>query len=217
MFQAIFCGDSARLQQLGQQYCDTNNQVSALLCLEHVFIDTPQIQFMLACDLSTSLKTFSLYAWLLHDVTLVNPCTDPSMQKLFGFRILSENSFFIPIGTFLHPAQREYQEFVPQGNEDGVFVSGWELSQIFARSLRQHLMRKISQENEMCRQAKAFSPCSTFAVYGSCSRIECPLEHTPVTGPESYNIRVKLHLQQVQIYQSLHSIEYRQELLKQRT
>jgi len=72
-------------------------------------------------------------------------------------------------------------------------------------SLRKHLKSKVEEENNLCRQAKALMPCLVYSVYGRCRG--CNRDHA-TTDPKSYNLRVKLHLQQIVIYQALHATEF---------
>jgi hypothetical protein len=102
---------------------------------------------------------------------------------------------------------------------DGVFIVGWELTQIFHQAVREHLRRRVSEENELCRfKTPAFSTCLTFVVLGFCHRVACPQEHPSSASltPDWHKARIRVHLHQVLIYQTLHSVEDAAELNRQR-
>lgn len=213
MFQAIMSGEFARLQQLGENFSLAKKIVPAILCLDHAFVHLPRIQVMKGHEVATTLRAFMIYARHLRDMAChPDPCSDPSVQKLFGFRRSGENSFRVLSRTFLH---REDQSILQPNNE----IPGGNLAFEFRRSLSDRLWLRVSQENDICRRAQSLSPCLTFTVYGYCNRQECPHEHVPAAAlnADRYNTRVRLHLQQILIYQTLHFMEPRSEqLLQQR-
>jgi hypothetical protein len=218
MFKAIISGTSAELRQLSDTFLLAKNYPAALLCLDHHFINPPRIQVMNGHQVADILGVFFVYARRLHDMAVESdPCSSPSIQKLFGFRSQTENVILIPEGTFLHLILDRYQPTVLRSTVDGVLVSNRELSHILRQSLCDRLHHRVQEENAICRRARTFSPCLTFAVFGNCNRpngVECPQEHSTSSylNPESYNVRVRIHLQQILIFQTLHSIAHPQEM-----
>jgi len=218
MFKAIISGASAELRQLGDTFLLAKNYPAALLCLDHHFINPPRIQVMNGHQVADILGVFLAYARLLHDMAVESdPCSSPSIQKLFGFRSQTENVILIPEGTFLHLILDRCQHTVLRSTVDGVLVSNRGLSRIFRQSLCDHLRHRVQEENVMCHKARTFSPCLTFAVFGNCNRpngVECPQEHSTSSylNPDSYNVRIRIHLQQVLIFQTLFSIAHPPEM-----
>ena len=215
LFKAILSGDFTHLQQLGLQF-HKDKKTWALLCLDHCFTQIPSMETLRASDLFKILEAFSVYAWLLHDVILVDPGRSQSIQQLFNIQVSVDNIFSITVGTFLHQGLQEHRAGVLQENEKTVSVSGLELQTIFTESLRKRLRLRVEEQNYHCRQAKALSPCLVYSVYGICRRGDCGRDHA-ATDPKSFNLRVTLHLQQISIYQTLHGIQWPPELLKQRS
>lgn len=211
-------GDSTRLPHLGRNFYLQKNMPAALLCLDHYFVNPPRIIVMKGQEVAEILWMFHAYARLLHDVAFDrDPCNNPSIQKLFGFQRSTENLFLVPRGTFLHGILIGYRSPIHRNDAESMLVSNWDLSQGFRRSLCDRLRRRVLEENEMCRKAQAFSPCLSFVVSGICNRTGCPQEHLRGTDLtlEWFNIRVRLHLQQILIFQTLHSIDIGLELPRQ--
>jgi hypothetical protein len=88
-------------------------------------------------------------------------------------------------------------------------VSRRDLTRVLRVSLSERLWCKVMEENEICLTAKVFSPC-LYALLGTCTR-ECSRDHVdPATLNQPgfyYNCRVRLHLKQIQIFQTLRFID----------
>ncbi|KAF8151966.1 hypothetical protein K438DRAFT_1778624 [Mycena galopus ATCC 62051] len=203
MFRAIADQDRPKLWQLGKTFLRTNNQPAALLCLDHYFADPPRIQALPIEAIAENLRVFFDYLKIMHQLALhVDPCSSSATRKLFGYRKEGENTFYIPPATFMHRT--------PSDNS-GLLTSSEELRTIFQDSLRDRMAEKIREENQMCRVTKAFSgPCPTFALFdGHCNRANCPDEHILLSTFDSrqYNLRVRITLQQILIYQGINKID----------
>jgi hypothetical protein len=210
MFQAIAKRELSKLQVLGQSFyeLDDNTAVS-LLCLDHCFAHPPKIQAIPVQAVAKDLQVFLIYVKLLYYFAFnVDPCTSPAAEKLFGYRREGENNYSIASGTFLYSA-------LPNRSSDGsVILTGSELRVVFHQSLRYRLARRVEEENQICRITTAFEgPCLTFAIFnGHCNRGNCPQEHILASSfnSEEYNLRIRIHLQQILIYQSLQNIDFKQ-------
>ncbi|KAJ7237474.1 hypothetical protein B0H12DRAFT_1238216 [Mycena haematopus] len=206
MFRAIADQDGARLRQLGQSFLKINNPSAALLCLDRYFHNPPKIPALPIEAVAENLQVFFHYVKLLHHVALnVDPCSSSTTRKLFGYKKEGENSYSIPAGTFLYGALSN-----PSLDKSSL-ITGSDLRTTFQRSLRDRMFEKVREENEMCRITKAFGgPCPTFALFnGHCKRTNCPQEHILLSAFDSrqYNLRVRILLQQILIYQGLNSID----------
>lgn len=220
MFLTITSGKRSKLAALGEAFFHANNAAAAVLCLDHHFADFPPIKIMTVYELGNTLHLFSMYTRLLYDLAFH---TEPvsahdSVRLLFGFQRLSEDQFFVPAQTFLFGHAQRFTQQIPLNADLGLSLTGWELHQLFHKALCHHLQRRVSEENETCRKATAFSPCLTFAAFGFCNRVECPQEHTPPSALtiKWYNARIRIHYQQILIFQTVHSIEGPMELNRQR-
>jgi hypothetical protein len=151
---------------------------------------------------------FYAYTRLSHDIAVhADPCDNGPVRKLFAFEVAREDVFSVHPGTFLYGEVADQQALFFRA-EDGIrLVSRRDLSRVLKNSLGERLRGRVVQENEICRRAKVFSPCLN-ALQGNCTRIECPRDHVDLSNiePEWYNNRVRIHLQQIQIFQSLHFI-----------
>lgn len=209
MFQAIVSGNLGHLEQLGLRFYQEHNKPAALLCLDHIFVDPPRIQEATIQQTISSLEMFSAYARLLHDVaTHADPCNDRRVQQLFAFQASREDVFGIFPDSFLFREVADRQVLYFQEKDGRRTVSRRELSGVIKNALGDHLRSKVTEENEICRKANIFSPC-LYALLGSCTRAECHRGHPdPVMlNPEWYNSRVRIHLQQILIFQNLHFVD----------
>ncbi|KAJ6577097.1 hypothetical protein B0H10DRAFT_1963249 [Mycena sp. CBHHK59/15] len=212
MFQAIFERQVRKLEPLGQAFAEANNLAVALLCLDHCFTNPPKIQALQVDAVAQSLQVFHTYIKLLRHLTFnVDPCNSSEAEKLLGYTRHGENNFLIIEGTFLHSTLRRCNHAAcHRSTEENILLSGSELRETFHRSLGGRLKQKVRQENEMCKITKAFTPCLIFSVFdGRCNRGDCPQEHIPSVqiSARQYNLRVRIHLQQILIYQNLRFIE----------
>ncbi|KAJ6614863.1 hypothetical protein B0H10DRAFT_2042924 [Mycena sp. CBHHK59/15] len=213
MFQAIVNRTVSKLEALGKMFLAANNLAVALLCLDHCFVNPPKLQALPVDAVAKSLEVFQSYVKLLYYFAFnVDPCNTPTAEILFGYRREGEHSFLIPRQTFLHVALQKYQHpaHTRSSGNISILLSGPELRDIFHRSLKERLAGRVREENAVCRRTSAFHPCLNAAVFRQCHRTECPDEHLSAAAlnPQQYNLRVRIHLQQIAIYQSLRSIDH---------
>ncbi|KAJ7139425.1 hypothetical protein C8R44DRAFT_764441 [Mycena epipterygia] len=209
MFQAINRREISKLEPLGEIF-EESNPAAALLCLDHCFTNPPKIQALQVDGVADKLQTFHSYVKLLNFFTWADPCNFPIVEKLFGFVRQGEDSFWIPESTFLHSALRQQNHPACRRSvQESVVLSGSELKDIFHRALKDRLLTRVVEENEACKRAHAFSPCLVFSVFdGHCNRVDCPHEHIPAAliSAQHYNLRVRIHLQQILIYRNVQFI-----------
>ncbi|KAJ6569465.1 hypothetical protein B0H19DRAFT_938852 [Mycena capillaripes] len=195
-----------KLRLLAHSFLGCTDPAAALLCLDHYFTVPPKIPTLPIEAVAENLQVFFTYVKLLHHVALsVDPCNSSAAGLLFGFRKDGEN-YSIPPGTFIHFS------LLDRSPNETVLLTGTELRTILQRSLWDRFCRKIFEENEMCRLTKAFEgPCLAFAIFnGRCNRGDnCRQEHilAPAFDSREYNLRVRIHLQQILIYQGLRNID----------
>ncbi|KAJ7451097.1 hypothetical protein FB451DRAFT_1566339 [Mycena latifolia] len=209
MFQAISRREFSHLEPLGEIF-EAANQAAALLCLDHCFTTPPEIQELQVAGIASKLQAFLAYVKLLNIFTWMDPCHLPIVGKLFGFIRQGEDSFLIPEGTFLHSTLR-YQDHPAcrRSAETNIVLSGYELRDVYHRTLKERLRRRVQEENELCKKTRAFSPCLVFAIFdGYCNRGDCPQEHisAELIDTQQYNLRVRIHLQQIMIFQTVQFI-----------
>ena len=214
MFKAILSRDTRELANLGRNFLETGNTTAAALCLNNYFLKFPNIETMTIQELADTLELFRAYIKILFDFAFrTDPTASLPAARLFGFHRLSTDEFLIPTGTFLH----EFLERRGQ-QQHGNSLHGSKLARVFQEAMHDCLWRCVSEENELCRKAPQMSPCMTFAVLGFCNWAGCPHEHVPsiAMSPEWYNVRVRVHLQQILIIQTLHSINHMRNAVERR-
>ncbi|RDB28998.1 TPR and ankyrin repeat-containing protein 1 [Hypsizygus marmoreus] len=211
MFIAILSDQKLELARLGETFFRAQSFPSAILCLDHYFMRFPSTKMMPVQELGKMLQLFLDYVRLLHELAFkVDPLTTASVAKMFGFRRSSGDDFIIPIDTFLY--RNLVKTNFPSARHSSlgeISISGWDLSRTLRRAICDHIRQRISEENEVVQRSPQFSPCLTFIAFGYCNRIECPNEHThsSLLTNDWYNARIRVHLQQMLILQTLfHSV-----------
>ncbi|KAK0440419.1 uncharacterized protein EV420DRAFT_1650550 [Desarmillaria tabescens] len=218
MFTAIIRGQISQLRELGLIFHKIGHSSAALLCLDQYFSRVLRIQDMALVDAVEELNLFYTYVGLLSAAAFrTDPCRDVTTAALFGFRRIAENEFLVPQNTWLYSEILKLQpRNLPRDSDSNLRLSVLELRGQFRYILRSHLQQRVAAENDECARSKAFAPCLVFAISGFCSRPECPEAHAPPSAMniDYYNMRVRLHLQQILILQSLREnahadVEYR--------
>ncbi len=207
MFTAIIYAQTSRLCELGSEFHKMGHSSAALLCLDQYFSQTLRIQDMALVDAVKELSFFYTYVGLLSAAAFrTDPSRDAPTAALFGFRRVAENEFLVPPNTWLHSAAFKLRpRDANQYSDADLRLSVLELRGLFQHVLRSHLKQRTASENDQCARSKAFLPCLVFAVSGFCRRHDCPEAHVSpsVIDAAYYNMRVRLHLQQILILQSL--------------
>ncbi|KAK0444957.1 uncharacterized protein EV420DRAFT_1721599 [Desarmillaria tabescens] len=205
MFTAIIKDQTSRLRELALEFHEMGHNSAALLCLDQYFSRAFRIQSMVLADAVEELNMFHFYVNLLSAAAYrTDPCEDAMTAALFGFRRIAENEYLVPQNTWLHTAALELQLRSATSDLD-LTLSVPELRSIFQRVLRGRLKQRTDAENSECARSKAFLPCLVFAVSGFCRRPDCPEAHVSPSEIDAgyYNMRIRLHLQQILILQSL--------------
>jgi hypothetical protein len=202
-------GDHKQLRDLGQAFARNQNYSAALLCLDHFFKTIPRFQSSDCHQVADILAIFTTYVSFLRDTAHnPDPCHDVSIRRLFGFRLENENEFFLPSNTFLNHRLMEHRMPIIRLVGEGAMVSGHILGRLLLNCLSDRLRDVILREDSICHTTKAFTPCLSYIASGNCYRVECPQIHVDVTSlqPSWYNMRVRIHLQQILIFQALHRV-----------
>lgn len=209
MFSAIIAKKSQKLQRLGLSFYHSDNKPAALLCLDHVFNNPLKFDGPTLDEKAISLEVFYAYAQLLRDVAFVqDPCDRPFVQKLFAIQPLREDSFALPVGTFLYDAVAEQGALLLSSNTEQRTVPSTGLSKVLKATLSDRVRTRVMDETEAFMRARFVSPCLYFLA-NSCHRTECTRAHVGVHAldPAWYNTRVRIHLQQIMVFQILHCVD----------
>ncbi|KAI9068145.1 hypothetical protein FKP32DRAFT_1672451 [Trametes sanguinea] len=214
MFRAIARRNTNDLQALSKAFRSRGNSAAAFLCLDHVFASPLPLQNASLPDVSAALETFRDYALSLQHLVVNGAlCDDPVIRKLFALQDLGDDLFLIPKDSFLSAETNMRHTPSAKPVDQGVSVPRWELEQLFKFVLRTRLLRRIQEENGVLSKVRALQPCLTTVVFRQCNRVECPRHHGNFDNYDSaaYNLRVRVILQQILIYQMMYPMEHPRE------
>ena len=212
MFEAIKAEDPKLLRTLSRQFASRGDKVSTVLCLDRCFRSFPNIRNWNSLEISDLLHDFLVYCRSLEAlISTTNPCNRIPIQKLFRICSSSDNIFLIRNATFLHSKLIASRVNLVRSDEEGILISEWELTRKFKECLTDHLLHMVKIENDFCHYASAFYPCLPYIVNRQCARKQCPRQHLDATSLTRswYNLQVKIHLQQILIFHTLHVVPQR--------
>ncbi|TFK38654.1 hypothetical protein BDQ12DRAFT_96280 [Crucibulum laeve] len=201
MFETIVIGQKDELLDLGLSFRAAGHLPAAVLCFHDYFSCMPDLQSMTLQQISLVLRPFLAYLRLLSDLAfLVNPCSTPTIWKLFGFSQEDEDSFRLPLGTFLH--QRVSR--IGTTPAEDAFISRENLPSVFRTALCDEIAQRFKVESNLFIQAPAVNICIPYTITGQCFQTDCLGEHLQVDTitPEWYSLRVQVHMQQLLICQA---------------
>ncbi|KAH9931251.1 uncharacterized protein B0H18DRAFT_929734 [Fomitopsis serialis] len=219
MFRAIVLSDAPRLLGLSEQFRQRHKDVaSALRSLDHAFMVMPKLKAASLPEIVDSLHHFSIYVELLRVfASAANLCDDEGIRRLFAVQAATDDFFLIPKDTFLFGRCARRWTQGSRRNDQGVLVLKSELHRLLQQALQERLCMKVREENDLCHRTHAFQVCLPFFTSGTCFRAECPQDHVAAKdyGADSYNLRIRVHLQQIAIYNSVRTLENRFEQAQQ--
>ena len=128
-------------------------------------------------DVMTVLKDFLLYSQLLLGFTFQRRLSQlPAIRRLFGFTSEADSEDFLVVRKDTILYDRCHKRALPsiRPSEEDVAVIYHELDFILRQLLQERLGNQVTQENDHCRNAKAFRPCIVHAAFRRCSRENCP-------------------------------------------
>jgi hypothetical protein len=204
MFKAISSGCKEDLIQRANIFLDSSNKDAALLCLDRQFEHTLDFTNMDISEMASVLQLFLRYAEMLQDLVFsVDPCTNPRIWTLFGYRPheLEPSAFCIPPGTLLYAQATGVAH--DSMSEEGLILSRQDLLVVFQQCLRYRLLNRVDVENDNCRVAPALTPCLEHVVYnGNCDGSLCNGHHI-VPDKEWFSSWTRVHFLQILIYQTI--------------
>jgi len=201
MFEAIEKKDIRRLKKLGQHFHAKNKETAALLCLDHAFSVSDNLEKSIEMsDIETAISSsqiFLTYAELMYECfAYPPPLNSKSVSRLFCVKeATSQQRLLLTPGTFLH----KHMRLSPVGE---VSISYEEFLDLFNKSLSSRLYKSINAQLNLFLQCKVFDPCPSLATSQPCQKRDCLQKH--VLDLSWFNARIRFQLLQVSIVQFLH-------------
>ncbi|KAL0065389.1 hypothetical protein AAF712_007595 [Marasmius tenuissimus] len=199
MFRAVLGNDGPALERLSRSFAQKDKRTAALLCLDHQFAHFPNIQVMSTTEISPVLDLFAIYIRLLTEIaSSPTSCSLAGVQRLFTFKMTTQNVFLLTSGSYLHSAVMSGRTRILSSSEEGVLINYADLLGCLQHTLKFRIRSRILEENMACYHAQAFSsPCLASTVLGSCTRSDCSRNHLAQKDmtPEWYNAQVRIFLQ----------------------
>ena len=210
MFRSIAKRDSQQLLVLGEKFAGQGCEPAAFLCLDRVFSVPPKLQAAALPEIVKTLQTFYVYARMLRKLCIVNnPCDDPSVRRIFAISPSTEDLVLLPKGSIL--ASQHNCRLTPSAcdTDQGLLVPRWELDRLLKYFLKDRLLKRVKEEDTMLHTLRPLHPCLSYTVFRNCNRVDCPWTHIDVQHYDAvdYNIRVRVHILQILIYQTIYAVE----------
>ncbi|KZT08921.1 uncharacterized protein LAESUDRAFT_675409 [Laetiporus sulphureus 93-53] len=215
MFRAIISNNLADLLPLANRFHHQHrNNAATLLCLDHVFRSLPKLQVASLAEIAGRLQDFLLYVRMLQKFASdVQPCDNEDIKQIFGFQSATEESFLLPKETWLYARCNDRLTPTFRNTDEGAVILRWELNKLLRFVLEERLYKKVlgeNGENELCRKIRALQLCLPYSALGRCTRDHCPREHINSASHSvvSYNLRVRVIMQQILIYHTIRYLEH---------
>jgi hypothetical protein len=219
MFRIIVNGPYRRLVQLASLFMNQGNLEAAALCFDHYFSRFPHLITRDIEEIADHLKQFSEYVEILQGLAfLEDPVHDSRVHKLFGVQAGEKDDTIVlshPSLLYNHVCNKRSTLTIP--TKDKVILRNEEFIKIFHECLQARLLDRVSAENDACLHAPALRdpPCLKHLLYGNCDPSTCNLLHVPPDMTWSEN-RIRAHLLQIVIHQSISRIQDKQRMKNQR-
>lgn len=214
MFKTIASSDFDALLQLGKKfYVDFHDIPASLLCFDHVFIRPFRLQNMECPELSELLEGFLMYTEELRKLSFqYEAFSDAAIQRLFGFQTSENQIVTVPNSSYMYTFL--FNSGALRSREDGfITMLSNDFMPSFSQALRNRIEVRVHAEHIELSGSPIFRPCLVHAVYGECNTADCHTRYAHIAkekmNVEWYNARVRVVLQQIQICQTLRSIQRR--------
>jgi hypothetical protein len=131
-----------------------------------------------------------------------DPVQEPQLRKLFGLISTSESNSHYRLDS------RSLLSRTLQCNFDDINPLPHSKANVtIQRIVAERLKVLLEEQERLADRIPALSPCLAFSLYGQCNRSECRNQHViPPYTTDMYNLRVRVHLQEVLLWQMHDSI-----------
>jgi hypothetical protein len=205
MFQAIQRADHPSLRKSGKTFIGMENDLAALLCLDHAFSSPLKLQNLSLSEVETLLSLYLDYIRLLNKFRRDGSLIEGSNhQRLFGFQATGENRYLAPRHTILHERLTDRSGSGRKGVE-GRTCGSEELRRGITQLISDRITDRTEAQNSSCRDVHGFSPCLRLLIDEKCDSRSgegsCTFQHIKrdQLTVDWYNARLRLMLLQFQI------------------
>ena len=190
LFQALQQA-SHEVYQLGLSFFDRGDDALALVAFDAALSQLSILCFSSLLEMDQLLKQFGTYIKLVASIISdAEPLATQQARRAFGVTELSDHSFTVRQGTFLH-----------DGSKSNRFLRV-DLTIRLKERLRTRLCHKVTEGTELCsRNPQLSAVCLPFLVDGTCRDSDCKQGHILKSSenPGQYNAHISICLRQVWI------------------
>ena len=214
MFRAILHQDLPQLSNIGTSFARRDGSrprlAATLLCLDLVFADPLKLHSSSPSEIADCFERFLVYARALQRLScLPDPCSNSEVGKLFAFDASREEHLSVSMTSYIISEHATSLSPSTSNFPDVWDTPRWELEKLIKGILQNRLLKKVSEENEICHTLHNIQPCLLSAVYNRCPKRWCPDYHVDVMGDVSvtYNTLIRINMLQIMIYHTLYATE----------
>jgi len=208
MYEAVRRADNASLRTLAKTFIGVGNAAAAVLCLDHVFSSPLNLRKIPLAEVQALLSLYLDYVNLLKKLRHNDSFTEASnRQRLFGFKVLGRNRYFVPKLSLLHGKLSGRSD--PSGRGTDGYECGYdEIRRVIFQFISNRIDYRTEALDNACRELHGFSPCLSLLIQKECSAQKgtgpCPLQHIQPKQltVDWYHARLRLILLQFQILNS---------------
>lgn len=185
------------LRALSFRLIARNAPATTLLCLDYYFEWVDSSSTLTAEEMTLELHLFHHYVKMLSGITRErDPTGKAAIIQVFGVRQTTENDFSLHPRTFIY---QQIAKLPGRKMADGdLSILRYQLAHDMKRFTERRLQAVGRRQEEIMRNAASFTPCLPFMLTRQCRREPCREAHLAVNvTPAAYNLRVKLHLQEI--------------------
>ena len=210
MFRAFWDNNIPALLDLGRHFFKEAEFTAATHCFGYSYKNEilPPFNSMDLPTLEMALENFQMYVQSMSKVALDNPLQSRLSRQLFGLESRKDNRLFVPKNTFFYDSVTRYRtsRFNYLVDDGGVILTGVPFT-TYREILHNYLRRLTQAQSNLCLVAPGLNPCLRFVAKGSCDWGSCRREHRARSMFDKtwYNLRIRVHLLQVNILHNLAS------------
>lgn len=222
MFRNLRDKDTNALLRLGRSTHSAHGHVPAsALAFDHVFRNADRVRSARTEELPSILDDYISYAQYLRKAALEHqPSKDAGVGKLLGLATTDSDDIRLWLESPIHEFLEPHRSHMPsiRSTTHYTLIREWELNPYLKDFLFTHLAQHLWTEADAWFRTPALNPCIAFIVYKYCGKSKCDRDHIALIDltEDWYYLRLRVHLQQILILQTLDSWLYRDPQIKQR-